>query len=129
MGRAPASDSQKKTELSFSRRQVYIFLQRTMPTMFKVLLFVRKHPTLLQSNFVHLCRVRFALLEKGIDFHRVFGALQRHTWSWWNGEDLDPETGLNHLYHALCNVMFLAHYISDENKYMEFDDRPHGESK
>ena len=41
-----------------------------MPTMFKVLLFVRKHPTLLQSNFVHLCRVRFALLEKGIDFQQ-----------------------------------------------------------
>lgn len=63
--------------------------------------------------------------EKGIKFSRVYGALQRHIQdAWWAGEDLDPDTHLNHVYHALCNMMFLAHYISNYEKYKEYDDRP-----
>lgn len=63
---------------------------------------------------------------KGIKFSRVYGATLRHlTDDWWDGQDIDKETGLNHVYHALCNLMFLAHYISYPEKYEEFDDRPH----
>ena len=38
---------------------------------------------------------------------RYFDALQRHLWDWVAGEQLDPETGINHLAHAMCNIMFL----------------------
>lgn len=62
--------------------------------------------------------------EKGITFSRVYGATLRHLQdAWWAGEDIDPETGYNHVYHALCNLMFLAHYISFPKRYAEFDDR------
>ncbi|MCE2973020.1 MAG: DUF5664 domain-containing protein [Sediminibacterium sp.] len=45
--------------------------------------------------------------EKGMKWSRPFGALMRHLWAWWRGEDKDPETGFSHLAHAACNVMFL----------------------
>lgn len=38
---------------------------------------------------------------------RYFDALQRHLWAWKEGEQSDPETGKNHLAHALCCLMFL----------------------
>lgn len=48
--------------------------------------------------------------EKGMDWHRPFGALMRHSWAWWKGEELDQESGLSHLSHAACNLMFLLAY-------------------
>ena len=62
--------------------------------------------------------------ENGINYSRVMGALKRHLDAWWDNEDLDPESGKNHLYHVLCNAMFLAHYVSYPELYKEFDDRP-----
>ena len=38
---------------------------------------------------------------------RYFDALQRHVWAWKNGEKLDPESGIHHLAHAMCCLMFL----------------------
>lgn len=38
---------------------------------------------------------------------RYFDALMRHLWDWKTGEQLDPETGINHLAHAMCNILFL----------------------
>ena len=68
--------------------------------------------------------------EKGIAYSRVYGAALRHLQdAWWAGEDIDPETGYSHIYHALCNLTFLAHYISNPEDYKEFDDRPKKGSK
>jgi len=39
---------------------------------------------------------------------RYFGAIMRHLWAWARGEDLDPETGIHHLYHAGCCLMFMV---------------------
>ena len=39
--------------------------------------------------------------------NRYFDALQRHLWSWKEGEQNDPESGKNHLSHAMCCLMFL----------------------
>jgi|SRR5579863_1275294 len=64
--------------------------------------------------------------SKGIKYSRVYDALNRHMTAWFAGEEVDPETGLSHVYHAMCNAMFLAHYISNPEKYKEFDDRPKG---
>ena len=38
---------------------------------------------------------------------RYFDAMQRHVWSWKQGEQLDPESGIHHLAHAMCCLMFL----------------------
>jgi len=62
--------------------------------------------------------------EKGILYSRVYGALLRHLLAWWGGAERDPETGLHHLYHAGCCLMFLAHYEADPLVYTEWDDRP-----
>lgn len=38
---------------------------------------------------------------------RYVAALYRHIIAWQMGEDRDPETGLEHLAHAMCNLVFL----------------------
>lgn len=48
--------------------------------------------------------------EKGMDWGRVFAACMRHMWSWWKGEQNDPETGKSHLWHAATNIAFLIAY-------------------
>jgi len=48
--------------------------------------------------------------ELGMEWMRVFGALQRHLWAWRRGENLDPETGKSHLWHAGCCIAFLITY-------------------
>jgi len=60
--------------------------------------------------------------ENGIDYSRVYGALLRHMMAFWEGEDFDPETGLRHLHHAGCCIMFLQQYA--ELGMTKFDDRP-----
>jgi len=49
---------------------------------------------------------------------RYFDAMQRHLWAWKEGEQNDPESGKNHLAHALCCLMFLyehdVKYSKDE---------------
>lgn len=59
--------------------------------------------------------------EKGMDFGRVFAALQRHLWSWWSGESVDPESGYSHLWHAFAGIAFLLTY---EARKIGHDDRP-----
>ena len=48
--------------------------------------------------------------EKGLKYSRVFGAIRRHLLAWQLGEDLDSETGIHHLHHAACELMFLSTY-------------------
>jgi hypothetical protein len=59
--------------------------------------------------------------RKGMAWHRLFGAALRHLWAWYRGEKADPETGLSHLAHAACCVLFLLTY---ELKGLGTDDRP-----
>ena len=61
--------------------------------------------------------------EKGTAWGRYFGAAMRHLWAWWRGEQFDEESGLSHLAHAACCVMFLVTY---EARKVGEDDR-HGE--
>jgi hypothetical protein len=44
--------------------------------------------------------------RKGIARTRVIGAALRHLFAYLAGEDNDPETGLSHLLHASCCLMF-----------------------
>jgi hypothetical protein len=62
--------------------------------------------------------------EGGITYSRLYSATLRHLEAWWQRrEDTDPETGISHLAHAACNVLFLVAY---ELRGMreKWDDRP-----
>lgn len=41
---------------------------------------------------------------------RYYAALQRHLSAYRKGEQKDNESGINHLYHAAANIMFLAYF-------------------
>lgn len=58
--------------------------------------------------------------RKGLQSSRLMGAAFRHILAYNGGEDLDPETGLSHLLHASCCVMF-AYELSITHKHL--DDR------
>lgn len=61
--------------------------------------------------------------EDGMNWSRVFGALMRHLWAWWNPfvPSTDAETGHSHLWHAACCLAFLIAY---EQREVGEDDRP-----
>lgn len=48
--------------------------------------------------------------EKGMSWSRLTGAALRHMFSWMCKEDNDPETGISHLAHAACCILFLLSY-------------------
>ena len=62
--------------------------------------------------------------EKGLAWSRPYAAALRHLFAWWSGETYDKETGLTHLAHALCEIMFLLEF---SYTHVEMDDRPKGE--
>jgi len=61
--------------------------------------------------------------ENGIAYSRVYANVQRHLLAWWKGRDIDPESGLHTLKHALCRLSMLVEYV--ERGMNNFDDRPH----
>ena len=60
----------------------------------------------------------------GFDWHRLTSASMRHIVAFNEGEDLDPESNILHLYHAITTLMMLAvHHERGLGK----DDRYKGE--
>lgn len=47
----------------------------------------------------------------GLPWPDTYDSLQRHLLAWNAGEDDDPETGLSHLAHAGCQLLFLLWYV------------------
>lgn len=73
--------------------------------------------------------------EKGLPHSRTFSATQRHLTAWFQDrEDADPETRINHLAHAACEILFALAFELRGAKgrcskqqaigWREFDDRP-----
>lgn len=51
---------------------------------------------------------------KSVQKERYESALDRHLTAWRTGEQQDPETGIHHLAHVACNVLFLLwHEVKD----------------
>lgn len=46
----------------------------------------------------------------GLRYSDTMASLQRHLLAFNDGEDLDPESGLPHLDHAMCQLLFLSEY-------------------
>ena len=59
--------------------------------------------------------------EKGLIWSRCYADALRHLTSWWDGEDTDPESGLSHLAHVMCNISFLLEFT---HTHPELDNRP-----
>ena len=59
---------------------------------------------------------------KGMSWTRLFNSMMRHMFAWVRGQDNDPESGLSHLAHAGCNIVFLLYYSKYKEKYVQ-DDR------
>lgn len=57
----------------------------------------------------------------GFKWGRLASAVLRHIFAWLSGEDKDPETGLSHLAHAMCGLMFLVDFevnkIGEDDRY------------
>jgi hypothetical protein len=58
----------------------------------------------------------------GFKWTRVLASCLRHLFAFMRGEDNDPESGLSHISHCQCNLLFLAYYIRNKDK-MTKDDR------
>lgn len=56
---------------------------------------------------------------------RYFDALHRHVEAWWRGERTDPESGMHHLAHAGCCVLFLLWLDRANEEQQRFDQRAH----
>ncbi len=56
---------------------------------------------------------------KGIDdLQNFIGAALRHICAWQRGEKVDSETGIDHLAHAVCNLLFIQElkHIKEEKE-------------
>lgn len=58
--------------------------------------------------------------KRGMKYSTVLGCLHRHLAAWEDGEDIDVESGLNHMDHVAANVAMLIEYI---DYYQQGDDR------
>ena len=58
--------------------------------------------------------------RQGFAWSRPLAAAMRHIMAFNDGEDKDPESGLSHLAHAMCCIMFLLEF---EKTHKELDDR------
>ena len=66
--------------------------------------------------------------EAGRPFSIDYGALLRHLFRWWCGEDVDPKSGHPHLAHAAARVLILLalhlRQLPPDPEWGEIDDRP-----
>jgi hypothetical protein len=58
---------------------------------------------------------------KGLKYTEICESMQRHIYSFIQGEDNDPESKLSHVGHILCNAMFLSYMFLFRK---DMDDRP-----
>ena len=56
-----------------------------------------------------------------VERHRYEAAALRHISAYMQGEKFDPETGINHMAHAVCSLMFLTEFdLKDQKKESDF---------
>jgi len=58
---------------------------------------------------------------KGMSWEIPLGCIMRHFEAIWSGAPTDPESGLSHWGHIVCNIIMLAHF---EDYFQEGDTRP-----
>lgn len=56
-----------------------------------------------------------------VERHRYEAAALRHISAYMQGEKFDPETGINHMAHAVCSLMFLVEFDKKDSKKDQID--------
>ena len=68
--------------------------------------------------------------KAGFAWSRLASACLRHVFAWLAGENRDPESGLSHLAHAACCLLFLLDFeknkIGQDDRYTPVDNAPKG---
>lgn len=59
--------------------------------------------------------------ERGYDWSKSYGALQRHANQWWLGETYDAEMNVSHMTNVAWHAFALAQF---EQTFPDLDDRP-----
>ena len=59
--------------------------------------------------------------ERGLDHSRCYAAIHRHAAAYWQGQDVDEDSGLLHTAHIATNGLFL---LSHQLRGIGVDDRP-----
>jgi len=54
--------------------------------------------------------------KKGLPITETCESLLRHTMAFLEGEDIDPESGLEHVGHIMANAMFLAYNMREKKE-------------
>lgn len=65
--------------------------------------------------------------ERGMEFSVCYASLARHLAAYWDGEDIDAESGQPHMAHVATNAAFLLEYarrIASGTLPASLDDRP-----
>lgn len=62
----------------------------------------------------------------GMEFGRVYAAMQRHANKWWAGEENDSVDGQHHLDSVLWCAVALRYYMLKYPEYEKFDSRKAG---
>ena len=60
--------------------------------------------------------------EKGIPLSRMFASMMRHVIAYFMGEDVDPESGIHHMAHAVWNGLGILEFALRGRA--DLDDRP-----
>lgn len=60
--------------------------------------------------------------ENGMSYSQTFDSMQRHAIAWFNGEDIDKESGLSHMAHASWNALVILAFTLRGRA--DLDDRP-----
>src|SRR5690606_36374216 len=61
--------------------------------------------------------------KKGAPFSESYACARRHMLAWFNGEEIDPESGCHHLAHAAWNILRLLDEQQQPSPGTK-DDRP-----
>lgn len=102
------------------------------PTNPKDVVGIKKSPMSVISGVV-LMEVALGFMEGALKYGRhnyraagirasvYYDATMRHLMQWWEGEDLDPDSGLSHITKAICSLIVLRDAMIQD---MITDDRP-----
>ena len=55
--------------------------------------------------------------KKGLNTNEITESMMRHLFAYLRGEDIDPESGLPHTGHIMCNAMFLSYMQKFAKKF------------
>jgi len=58
--------------------------------------------------------------KDGIQYNRVYAALERHLQDWRKGNLIDKDSELPAIWHVLANICFLVYFESKQDKYENF---------